>query len=276
MPVPAMRFGIQTSARVDFGSGSAVDNLTAMTIILLTRNYTAITSGRAIFSKGTTTADWSLRTSGANLRFLWNRATTDLDYITSDTPAPTNDTGRWRWIAVTVNQGGSAGSLVAVYHGRMGQPGQPPLLTTSTFGTNNDGSGAYDDDTGSTIRICCDQGSVNSAQADVAFCAMFGSVLAFQDIRKVMMNPMAYRRSALIMAFPGASGRTYVKNYALSTFTTNGSMTNALAVSGPQWAPWEPPPDEEPAAVAAAASGPPSLVHNVLLDNALIGSVLIS
>jgi hypothetical protein len=272
-----MRFGLTTSTRVDFGSAAAVDNLTAMTIVLLMRNYQAITSGRAIVSKGTTTSNWSLRTSGSNLRFLWNRATTDLDYITSDTPAPTNDTGRWKWVAVTVDQAGSAGSLVAVYHGRLGQPGQPPRLTTSTFGTNTDGADAYDDDNASTIRLCGDQGGTNSAQADVAFCALFGTALSLQTIRKVMVNPLAYRASALVLAFPGQSGKTYVKNHAVGTFTTDGAITSAQPISGPQWAPWETPADDEPAAVAAAGGGDQGagLFSNTLFDNVLVHPRLI-
>jgi hypothetical protein len=251
--IPALRFGLTTAPRVDYGSGSVLDNLTAMTLLLVVRPYTTPSSGRAIVSKGTSTANWSLRVSGANVQFLWNRATTDLSYITND--APVSRVGRWSYLTVTVDQAGSAGALVAVRSGTLGPVGTPIRLTASTFGTNTDGVGSFDDDNAETLRLLCDNGGTNSAQFDCCFFALFPSVLSERRQAAVFDNPLAHRYDARVLSFPGHAGKRFVKNFAgLPASLPDGVVTSAVPIGGPSWAPWDNIDDDD----LNIASTPPS------------------
>lgn len=279
MPHQALRCGLTTSARADFGSAAALDNMTALTIILLSRPYMTPTAGRALVSKGSSTINPSFRVSTSNqLQFVWGRATTDLTYTTTDVAGtrPFDHVGHigFKWFVCRVDQAGSAGALAKIQTGRLGSRGKVPVLYTHTIASPADGSGAFDDDSASSLWLGADPNATNSAQIDHAFFMLFSSYLSDTDLFRAMKNPMALRHNAKILAFPGMNGSRYVKNWAgHPTPAANGVITGATPMTGPLWLPWEQAAFD---ADNSEAVGAPAATNSGLLgDGGLVNSDLL-
>lgn len=257
-PVAALRNGLSTSTRTQFGSPAAYDNLTALSILMLVRTRTA-NDDRVLLGKGVSLTNWSLRLfgTGGAVEFVWGAATTDLTYTTNETPLrpPTNALGRngWRWIACTVDQAATAGDLVRIYYSYLGARGTPPTWTTATFATATDGAGGYDDDNASNLVMGGTTSATNAYQGDIAMVFLANSRLPLATLTQVAMRPMDFRSQALLLAFPGENGARYVRNHS-TKLSQHGAISTAVPCNGPPWAPWAAPDDDLYADAAAVTS----------------------
>jgi len=110
----ALNFTASTH-RVNHGSGTSLDDLSAFTWAFWVK-VTTLTTLRYICAKGATTTKYlRLSGTGGNVDFLVDRATTDAQYITNDTPL--SSTGSWKFIAVTYDA--AATSSMHIYVGSL-------------------------------------------------------------------------------------------------------------------------------------------------------------
>lgn len=172
------------SNRVDCGSPAAFDDLTSLTIIVTAR-LAAIVTGQPFLGKrsgalfgNTTQPGWGFIVGSATgqIRFTWTRATTNLTYTSGDNLAPS--TNVWYHVAVTVDQGASAGSLIRIYAAPVGAL----LVEASSYSTATDGAGAYSSDAAQNLLIG-NVGSLDSGlNGDIDRVALYTGALSLNQI----------------------------------------------------------------------------------------------
>lgn len=250
--VPAMKFGVGTSHRVSFGSASDIDDLTAMTVVALVKSYTSITS-RALVSKGSTTAGWSLRVATGVVSYVRVNGTTNLSYPAASATLPTT-TPFWTWVAASYDPGRSAGDLVRLYSARHPTTPAPIALTVDSLGTTADGSGAYTSDASSNLTIGAYGSAIGSPGVAMALAAVFSSALTKAEIEEFIANPLRYAYQTKLLVIPGLYGSAVVPDWspAARASTVSGPPPGA---NGPSWAPWMAHQDADLATVAGGGGG---------------------
>src|SRR3990167_2178980 len=83
--------------------------------------------------------------SGDQVRIGWARATTNMIYISNNAALTTN---KWWFVGITADQAGGVGTLAHIYVGDL-----TTLATERTYGTSQDGSGAFTSNSGIEYRI---------------------------------------------------------------------------------------------------------------------------
>lgn len=142
----ALTFGGATSDRVNIGSATSLDNMTAITVLCWVYP-TTLTDDRIIVSKyrGASAEGWQFGLVGTSgdLKFYWERAVTDLNYFTTSTPLATNS---WRFIAAAINQTGPSANI---YSGTLATESAAATLSGSSVA----GSGAFNSDAARSAMI---------------------------------------------------------------------------------------------------------------------------
>lgn len=178
----ALRFGAVNSDRVNCGSPAAFDALTQITWLLWVRP-TTFAGGDCLMSKRASAAGKMLTLSGTggNIAFLADRATTDTNYITNDTPLAIDE---WNRVALTFDQALTSPNKVHILVGDLRTP-----AAESTYGTATDGSGAYSSDAAADLIIGNTTVATDALIGDIAIAALFGSILSLSAINSWFENP---------------------------------------------------------------------------------------
>lgn len=182
--MPSLVFGAATSNRVDCGSAAVLDNNTTQTNILWVYP-TTLNDFRQFISKyrGSTSVGWffSLSGSGGNIWTYWERATTDLSFISSNTPLATLN--KWYFVAATLDQGANDAKMY------VGDLTTAPVEVT--YGTSQAGSGAYGSDAARALFI----GNVDattpaaSFQGRIAVAGHWNRVMTLAEIQTHWWRP---------------------------------------------------------------------------------------
>lgn len=171
-------FGAATSDRIDCGSPALFDNLQTFTYLGWAFG-TTLTAGRVLMGKyrGATQEGWQISMNGtAQLQVFYERATTDLNYITNSTPMVVST---WVFIGATCDVG--AAPAVTLASGQLNTP-----CGAHTFGTAVNGSGATNTDAARSLFI----GNIDAASPGLAFrgnlahSALFSSILSLAQIEQ--------------------------------------------------------------------------------------------
>jgi hypothetical protein len=174
----ALVFGAGTGDRVTCGSAAVLDDNTTHTNLLWVYP-TTLTDDRFFISKhrGSTATGWffALEGTGGNIRTVWERATTDLDFISSNTPLVTLN--KWYFVASTINQGANAGKMY------VGDLTTAPVEVT--YGTSNAGSGAYGTDAARVFTIGNNDAPSPALafQGRIAMASHYNRVMTLAEIR---------------------------------------------------------------------------------------------
>lgn len=180
----ARYFGNATTDRVNCGSPAAADDLTALTVIATAR-LTTLIGGRVLLGKrsggtfgNTGQPGWAFSYNGTtgSLQATWTRATTNLIYRSTDNLAP--NVGTWYHLAMTIDQGATAGSLARLY----GAPVGSPLVETSAYSTAQDGGGAYSSDAAQDLLIGNVASLTLAPDGDIDRVALYTGVLTLDQI----------------------------------------------------------------------------------------------
>lgn len=178
----ALRFGAVNSDRVSCGSPAAFDALTQITWLLWVRP-TTFAHGDTVMSKRASAAGKTLGLNGTtgNLQFLADRATTDTSYITNDTPLTLDE---WNRVAVTFDQALTNPNKVHILVGDLRN-----AAVESSYGTANDGSGAYSSDAAADLILGNTSALTDALIGDIAVAALFGSILSVAACNSWFENP---------------------------------------------------------------------------------------
>lgn len=199
-----LTFGNTLSDNVNHGSAANLDNLTTLTWINCAR-VTTITSGRHLIAKSNAQTNGKLlRLSGTtgNIEFRDNRATTNTDYITSDTPLVAN---KLIWNATTYNS--STVPMVHIFHANLNAPSS--TIVESSYGTNTDGVGAESSDAARNLFV-----GNNESAAGVAFQGSIGCVhilnraLNFGELQDQFSHPHVVSGTILFAYYGGSPTAT--------------------------------------------------------------------
>ncbi|MGH7694326.1 MAG: hypothetical protein ACRENH_05070, partial [Gemmatimonadaceae bacterium] len=249
--------------RIVCGAGAPIDNLTAFTAILIVR-ASATMNGRVLLAKQNTnvfTLGWSIRQAGASgaLRFNWKRTATDLTYTTTDL---VHGTGEYNVVIVTVDQGGTAGQLVAVDWAPWGRRLRSTAMTIAT-----DGNGAFASDASTGLVIANTSASDNSAFCDYAFVGLWPK-LTWAQRAAIVTDLLAHRSSSLGFWRPGHrgyAGRVLDESGnghdgTQTSLTTNGARSS---IRGLWLRPWMVEPVTKPAAAAQIVALSPAIAFGL-------------
>jgi hypothetical protein len=190
-------FGSANTTRLNCGSGANLDDLTSFTMLAWV-NPSTLTTGRVILAKGAVASAKVFRLSGTggNINLYVNRATTDANYITSDTPL--SATGAWAFIAATYDEG--ATPSIHIYTGTLAA-----LAAENGYGTSTDGSGTTDVD--NTLAFYVGNATTNNVafQGSVGPCAYISGVLTLAQIQAWQFRPRVIVNTRGLW-FPGQDG----------------------------------------------------------------------
>lgn len=182
-------FGASTSDRGDCGSNAVLDDLAAFTA-LVWFYLTTLTGSRTLVSKyrGSTNEGWTFNLgpgTPAELYFEHVRATTNLNYHTSDSPLAI---GRWGFAAVSLVKATDETHIYAGFHGAGGE------IVERAYAGTVAGSGAYASDAARSLFW----GNRNVASPNQAIQGRlaFGGIIAraindVEEIRRWAENPSA-------------------------------------------------------------------------------------
>jgi len=180
----SLTFGGATSDRVVVTAATSINTLSAWT--WYGWYYpTTLTAGRKIMQK----ADPSSPFGGRDIRVVASnfircdvtRATTASQYITNSNALSTN---KWWFIAVTYDEAAGAGEVFNVYVGDLST-----LVTESTYGTVQNGSGATTSDALGDLRIGNSTTAAQAWQGRIGPCAHFNRVMTLGEIQSHQFNP---------------------------------------------------------------------------------------
>lgn len=154
--------------------------------------------------------------SAANFNIERKRATTDLKYETSGTPAKT---GKWQFFVVRLDTA-STGNQADLFLGDLGTP-----AVQQSYGTFTNGTGALTSDTGSKLWIGS-QASAGTATFNglIAFCAYFAQAMTLEQIREQQFNPHVTGKARVFM-LPGSNGLGLVED--LAPFRNHGTVAGS-------------------------------------------------
>lgn len=137
----ALVFGAATSDRVDCGSAAGIDTPSSLTVAAWVRPST-LTPARIIIGKTDSSVGWRMYNGASNrLGFYWDRATTDLEFVSADNFQTTNT---WAFVAATADSSGAK-----VYRGTLTTPAAEP----GSYATSNVGSGSFVSDASLSLLI---------------------------------------------------------------------------------------------------------------------------
>lgn len=180
-PLAALRFGGSGSGdRADCGSDVSVDDLSANPFTALALVYpTSLVNLLSIFTKTTNTGvGWEINMSGTtgNYRITIKHATTNLTYVTSDTPLA--KTSRWYWVAVVTDLSLGAGLRAKLYTGSLGG-----TLTQNAL-TLTEPSGARSSDAAGVCEIGNSQNgnNISAFPGSIALAALWPRALSFAEL----------------------------------------------------------------------------------------------
>lgn len=175
----ALTFGAASTHRVNHGSNSVIDDLNPLTLIMWVY-CTTRTSGRYIFNKGANPAKNLLLSGGTgNIEWVVDRATTDADYITSDTPLTANV---WTYIAITFDSAATPSSRI--YTGK-----RATAAVESTYGTSTSGSGSVTSDAANSFIVGNSSGLNAAFQGSIADVRYFNRALTLGECIDQQFNP---------------------------------------------------------------------------------------
>jgi hypothetical protein len=230
-----------------FGTISAAVDMTAFTIIsgATPRAAQGVDGGQLLTKRvdisSATSAGWNfqIRSTGT-LRFVWRRATTNLAYVSNETPGLSRSFKRPGFWIMTVNQSGSAGALVQFYFASLDNAGRAGPIIACTNGTNTDGSGSFTTDAGVALSLF--NGSTTPTTGacflgDIWRTILIPGVVPSHHIQRLIDTWREPARSlypnVLVDAFPGENGIKKVRNHAFNAVHATTFTSGVLAVNGP-------------------------------------------
>lgn len=161
-------FGAATSDRVDFGAVTDFDNMSAFTVLgfFYATNVTIGTT-TYMFSKRISSGWYVSRINGGpNLRFLWTRSVSNVDFQTNTSPVAINT---WYGFAFVIDK--AATPIVKAYQYSAG------AISAVTFSSTGAGSGTYTAETGNfTVANSADVSPVNAFKGRVGPVALYPGV----------------------------------------------------------------------------------------------------
>lgn len=168
----ALTFGAVSSDRVDHGSGTSLDDLTAFTYMLWVY-ITTNNNGRTFCAKGNSKV---LKLSGTgNIDLRVPRVTTAAQFVTNDGPITVNT---WHLIAATYDVGAGAGEVINIYTGTLST-----TVAERAYGTSTDGAGATNADN-TTNFFVGNNSNINAALVGrVAWAGVWNRVLTLPEIK---------------------------------------------------------------------------------------------
>ncbi len=225
-------FGAVSSDRVDHGSGTAVDGISAAVTVLAWVYPTTITTNRGIVNlpddAGTSTSfRFQFSGTGGNIRFrvAANDASTS-DNISTSTPSAIN---RWEYWAATWD--GATSPEGHIYHGLTTRP-----AAEVTYSAQPDSTGTTLSAHGTKNLLAGNALQTNNAafQGRIAYFATYDRALTLNEIRAQQFHP--HKVSGCVVAswygFNGAgTQKDYCGNGAAGTITgATLGLTNAPAI----------------------------------------------
>lgn len=226
-----LTFVSNSTDRVDCGSASNLDDMTALTAIAWI--YPTLFSGRAIITKyrGTTPEGWTFELSAnGTLTFVWETSGSPVrhSFISA---APVMQSNEWYCVAAVADITGAK-----LY---IGSPSMPMVETT--YSSQQVGGGSFKTDAARSVFIGARDVATPTGgfPGQIASAALFRRILPLDDIRRIgetMRNPgrtQAIRRTVGIAGlwFPGMNGATSVPD--LSGNANHGTITGATVVGAP-------------------------------------------
>ena len=184
---------------VNYGSAASIDDLDPA-VVMMWINRSSAAGSQHFIIKGYTTGWKEFRINDAgstNLVVTTNCATTNLNYITNDTPLTV---GSWLFIAAKWNMSASAGQQAEIYSGNL-----TTLAVESTYGTSTDCVGAVAADAANDLFLG-GNGS-NSFLGDVAFFAYIAKDMSLGEIQEQQFHPHVIAETR-IFSWMGFSGTT--------------------------------------------------------------------
>lgn len=222
---------------LDCGSAAVLDDLSALTLITLTRvnsllNATVIASKK---SSGGTVAGWVCRMNGTTGQLTFNKryASDALTYQSADNLAA--PAGNWRWLAYAWDEAGSTGDTVRLYGG----PFQGAIVVTSSYATATEETSGANSDAAQPFRIANygGGGTTSTPTADIEYVILYNRRLSAAEIQQVIdgleeigVNPVT---SGLIGEWRvGWAGGTSANDITANNNdgTATGSPTNGAGV----------------------------------------------
>jgi hypothetical protein len=210
---------------IDFGSASALDNLTSLTVAMLWKcPSTPIASpmGQIVNKRntGAGTNGWAVQVRGTGELWIRWAGSTALDYITKEVVFRP---GVWTWAVVSIDQAGAAGDRVQVYFRAHGGP-----IQLATFTNTVDGTG-FATDASETLRLGSAGDNSSGAAGDHGFMALF-SKLTQSQIYELLDDALPFRAMAKVFVRPGQRGMARVVDE--SGNGNEGTITGGTAVNG--------------------------------------------
>lgn len=211
-------FGAATSDRIDVADAASLQTLTTFTI-LQWAYVTTLTSGRMTARKGTAVSNgWNIGLSGTtgNIRARVGCLTTVSDLITNTTPFAT--LGKWVCMAYTWAGTGVAAHL---YFGDLVLP-----MVEATYGTNTNGSGAQQSDTGLAVAIGNSPGATVAWQGGIGLTALYNRVLTLTETESWRQRPTVAMGAVLFHDYDNPASATGAQ-FDLSRTKNTGTVTGA-------------------------------------------------
>lgn len=210
-----------TSDNVSFGSAASLDALDPFTVMLWVKP-SALTSGRILWNKSTSAKRLRLNGTGGNVEVIVNRATTNTDYVTSNTPL--SSTSTWAFVGVVFNSAASAGEVVNIYVGT-----DTVAVAECTYGTATDGSGTLTDDSASNFQVAGGGSAMFGDYAAIHVCAAALSSAQVESQRQ-SLSALASSRLLAQMGYP-----TVTDNTDTSGSGNNGTTSGMTFVTHPSF-----------------------------------------
>lgn len=208
-----------TGDNCSFGTAASLDALDPVTIMLWVKPGT-LTSSRLLWNKSTSAKRLRLNGTGGNVEAIVNRATTNTDYITNNTPL--SNTSEWAFVAVVINSAGAAGEVVNIYKGT-----DSAAVAECTYGTATDGSGAFTDDSASNFQVAGGAAAMFGDYAAVHICAAALDAAAI-EAQRAALSVLASTRLLAHMGYPDVNTNT-----DLSGNANHGTVTGMTFVAHP-------------------------------------------
>lgn len=213
----ALLFSATTDV-VNCGSDASFTGLDPWTVLMWVK-VTTLTNNRYFWSKGAGGSNnrrsvCLLSGTSGDIGVVLDRATTDLNYTSSNTPFSSSS---WKFLAVTFHSTNSSNNLVHIYVGSLST-----LATEVTYVVRIDGSGAFASDSGESWRVGNLKAESGAIQGTIAYTQVISDELSLAQIRALQFRPRVIPNTKLFLnlGFNGTGTQT-----DLSGNGNNGTVT---------------------------------------------------
>ena len=225
----ALNLGTNNTDRVVLAASTSLDTFNPGTLALWVRP-TTLTSTRLLCAKAGGLYRLNHNGTTGNLEWFMDRAGTDMQFITNDTPLAS--TNVWYFVAVTVDTGGGAGNNANIYTGTLAS-----AVAERAYGTATDGTGGINTNSLSWGIGNRGAGTQNLAfEGDIAWFGFWTAVLTLGQLREQQyrMRNTVNCQNFMHLGYNGVNAQIDYSGNKI-----NGTVTGAVVSAHvPLSAPW--------------------------------------